>query len=109
MFRNCISLDVDEPQVSFIKMRINAIWECLDADEEVGAQQVGNTERFQAASREPMPPLANEAGEFGDLDDAPLCEQYGHEDTVEFPHIISGLQAATDTDNTMEDTNLILI
>jgi hypothetical protein len=41
MFRNCIGLDVDEPQVSFIKMLINGIW--LDIDEKVGVNQVGNT------------------------------------------------------------------
>ncbi len=74
MFRNCISLEKDEAQVSFIKMRINGIWECPDADQEVGAKHVGDTERVQSASREPMPPLADEAGELGELNDEPLCE-----------------------------------
>ena len=65
---DCISLEKDEAQVSFIKMRINGIWECPDADLEVGAKHVGETERFHTASCEPMPPLlANEAGEFGIL------------------------------------------
>ena len=50
-------------------MRINGIWECPDADQEVGAKHVGDTERVQTASREPMPPLADEAGELGDLND----------------------------------------
>ena len=55
--------------VSFIKMRINGIWECPDADQEVGAKHVGDTERYQCASREPMPSLANEATELGELKD----------------------------------------
>ena len=56
--------------MSFIKMRINGIWECPDADQEVRAKHIGETERFQIASREPMQPLqANEAGELGDLHD----------------------------------------
>ncbi len=54
-------------------MRINGIWECPDADQEVGAKHVGDTERVQTASREPMPPIADEAGELGDLNDEPLC------------------------------------
>ena len=50
-------------------MRIKALWECPDQDEEVGAKHIADTERFQAASREPIPPLAGEPGELIDLDD----------------------------------------
>ena len=80
MFRNCISLEKDEAQVSVIKMRINSIWECPDADHEVGIKHVGDTERYQSASREPMPPLANEAGELGELQDEPMCDSTLGED-----------------------------
>ena len=55
--------------MSFINMRIKALWECPDQDEEVGAKHIADTERFQAASREPIPPLAGEPGELIDLDD----------------------------------------
>ena len=53
----------------FINMRIKALWECPDQDEEVGAKNLADTERFQPASREPIPPLAGEPGELIDLDD----------------------------------------
>ena len=56
-------------QVNFINKRIKALWECPDQDEEVGTKHVPNTERFQTASREPVPPLANEPRELIDLDD----------------------------------------
>ena len=69
LFRNTIALEKDEEQVSFINMRIKALWECPDQDEEVGAKHIADTERFQAASREPIPPLAGEPGELIDLDD----------------------------------------
>ena len=49
-------------------MRIKALWECPDQDEEVRAKRVADTERFQAASREPIPPLAGEPGELIELD-----------------------------------------
>jgi hypothetical protein len=90
-------------------MRINGIWECPDADEEVGAKQIGNTERFQAASGEPMPPLANEAGEFGDLEDAPSCEPLGHDDNDQLRPNTIDLQAVADMENTVEDNDLLLI
>jgi hypothetical protein len=32
-----------------------------------------------------MPPLANEAGEFGDLEDVPSCEPLGYTDNDELP------------------------
>ena len=50
-------------------MRIKALWECPDQDEEVGAKNLADTERFQPASREPIPPLAGEPGELIELDD----------------------------------------
>ena len=34
-------------------------------NQEVGAKNVGNTKRYQPASCEPMPPLANKVGELG--------------------------------------------
>ena len=78
MFRNCISLEKDEAQVSYNKMRINGIWECPDADQEVGAKHVGDTKRYLCASREPMPALANETGELGELNDDPMCDSTVH-------------------------------
>ena len=53
----------------FINIRIKALWECLDQDEEVGAKQITDIERFQPASREPIPPLVGEPGELIELDD----------------------------------------
>ena len=50
-------------------MRIKAIWECPDQDEEVSAKHIPDTERFQAAPRELIPLLAGELGELIDLDD----------------------------------------
>ena len=50
-------------------MRIKALWECPDQDEEVGAKHIADTERFQQASREPIPPLGDEPGELIELDD----------------------------------------
>ena len=69
LFRNTVALEKDEDQVIFINMRIKALWECLDQDEEVGAKHIADTERFQPASREPIPPLAREPGELIKLDD----------------------------------------
>ena len=62
-------MEKDEEQVIFINMRIKALWECPDQDEEVGAKNLADTERFQPASREPIPPLAGEPGELIELDD----------------------------------------
>ena len=51
-------------------MRIKALWECSDQDQEVGAKHIDDTEQFHAASHEPIPPLAGEPGtELIDLDD----------------------------------------
>ena len=61
---NSVALEKDEEQVSFINMRIKALWECPDQDEEVGAKHIAEGERFQAASLEPIPPLAGEQGEL---------------------------------------------
>ena len=100
LFRNCISLEKDDAQVSFIKMRINGIWECPDADQEVGAKHIGDTERFQSASREPMPPLGTEAGELGELEDEPPCDssRHGEEDEPD-----SSNPAEEDTTNVEEE------
>ena len=78
-------------------MRINGIWECPDADQEVGAKHVGDTERVQTASREPMPPIADEAGELGDLNDEPLC----------VPRQASNM-AIAETSNEDQDDNVTL-
>ena len=69
LFRNIVALEKDEEQVSFISMRIRVLWECLDQDEKVGAKHIADTERFQTASREPIPPLVGEPGELIELDD----------------------------------------
>ena len=69
LFRNSISLEKDEEHVSFINMRIKALWECPNQDEEVRAKHIAEGERFQAASREPIPPLAGEPRELIELDD----------------------------------------
>ena len=53
----------------FINMRIKALWECLEQDEEVSAKHLADTERFQPTSREPILPLTGEPGELIDLDD----------------------------------------
>ena len=82
-------------------MRINGIWECPDADQEVGAKHVGDTERYQCASREPMPPLANEAGELGDLEDEPICKLSNHGEEDE-PNEETSNQVNEDT-TTVED------
>ena len=58
LFRINVALDKDEEQVSFINMRIKALCQCLDQDEEIGAKHIANTERFQATSRELIPLLA---------------------------------------------------
>ena len=50
-------------------MRIKALWECLDQDEEVGTKHIADTERFQTASWDPIPPLAGEPREPIELDD----------------------------------------
>ena len=50
-------------------MERKALWECPDQDEEVGAKHIAKGERLQAASREPIPPLAGEPGELIELDD----------------------------------------
>ena len=69
LFCNTVALEKDEEQASFINMRIKALQECPDQDEEVGAKHIADTERFQQASHEPIPPLANEPEELIDLDD----------------------------------------
>ena len=66
---NTVALEKDEEQVSFINMRIKALWECPDHNKEVGAKHIAEGARFQAASREPIPPLVGEPGELIELDD----------------------------------------
>ena len=68
LFRNIVALEKDEEQVCFINMHIKAWWEFPNEDEEVGANHITDTERFQAASREPIPPLASEPGKLIELD-----------------------------------------
>ena len=50
LFRNTVALEKDEEQVVFINMRIKALWECPDQDEEVGAKHIAYTEKFRPAS-----------------------------------------------------------
>ena len=47
LFRNTVALDKDKEQVSFINMRIKALWECPDQDKEVGAKHIAEGERFK--------------------------------------------------------------
>ncbi|KAH7404473.1 hypothetical protein KP509_15G027200 [Ceratopteris richardii] len=74
MFRHCIAMEKDDAQVSFIRMRINGLNECPDEDQEVGRKHIADTERFQPASREPVPPLADEPRDMADLEE-PILEQ----------------------------------
>ena len=69
LFRNTIALEKDEEQVCFINIQIQALWECPNQDEEVGAKHIADMERFQVACREPIPPLAGEPRELIELDD----------------------------------------
>ena len=69
LFRNAVALENDVEQACFINMQIKTLWECLDRDEEVGAKPIAGTERFQASSRKPIPPLAGEPRELIELDD----------------------------------------
>ena len=69
LLRNIVALEKDEEQVVFINMRIKALWECPDQDDEVGAKHIADTERFQPASREPIPLLAGEPRELIELDE----------------------------------------
>ena len=50
-------------------MRIKALWECPNQDEEVGTKHITNTKCFQLSSHEPIPPLVGEPRELIDLDD----------------------------------------
>jgi hypothetical protein len=56
-----------------------------------------------------MPPLANEVGDFADLEDAPSCEPSGHDNNDELPHQISNQPVLTDTENIVEDDDLLLM
>ena len=69
LFCNSVALEKDEEQVSFINVRIKALWECSDQDEELGAKHIVDTKCFQQASREPIPPLGDEPRELIELDD----------------------------------------
>ena len=62
LFRNSVGLVKDEEQVNFINMRLRALWECPDQDEEVGAKHIADIECFQPTSYELIPPLAGEPG-----------------------------------------------
>ena len=68
LFCNSVALEKDEEQVSFINVRIKALWECSDQDGELGAKHIVDTKCFQQASREPIPPLGDEPGELFALD-----------------------------------------
>ena len=70
LFRNAIALEKDDEQVNFMSMRIQALWECSDQDQEVGAKHIDSTEIFQHASRGPIPPLVGgQPGELIHLED----------------------------------------
>ena len=69
LFRNTLALEKDKEEVCFINMRIKALWEYPYQEEEVGANHIADTERFQATSHDHLPPLAGEPGELKELDD----------------------------------------
>ena len=91
LFRNTLALEKDKEEVCFINMRIKALWECPDQDEVVGAKHIADTERFQATSRERIPPLDGEPGELIELDD----------ELLEDPTIASLTGEDADTQNLM--------
>ena len=74
MFRNCVAMEKDHEQVNYIKMRIQGIWDCPDQDQEVGAKDINENERFQMTLREPMEPIDEEVGDLVDLEDVPDSE-----------------------------------
>ena len=104
LFRNTVALEKDEEQVVFINMRIKALWECLDQDEEVGAKHIVDTEKFQPASREHIPLLAGEPGELIELDDELIEDlmvaQLSHEDST---HIAEVTSIMDKEDNDVDD------
>ena len=65
--RNCVALEKDEIQASFIQMHVKRVMELPNVDEEVGALVIENNEKFQSASREPLPPLHDEPWELASL------------------------------------------
>ena len=48
---------------------MTTLWVSPNQDEDVGMKHIANSERFQPASRELIPPLAGEPRELIDLDD----------------------------------------
>ena len=50
-------------------MRIQGIWDYPDQDQEVEAQHINETKRFQMTLREPMEPIDEESGHLVDLED----------------------------------------
>ena len=107
--RNTVALEKDDEQVKFINMRIKSLWECPDQDEEDGTKHVPDTERFQTASREPVPPLANEPGELIDLDDDlredPTIDSLSGVDT---PEAICEESSQRDEDDNDVDTLIVM-
>ena len=75
-------------------MRIKALWEYPYQEEEVGANHIADTERFQATSHDHLPPLAGEPGELKELDD----------DLLEDPTVASLTGVDADTQN-FEDSS----
>ena len=43
LFRNDTALEKYEEQVTFINMRLRALWECPNQDEKVGMKYIANT------------------------------------------------------------------
>ena len=62
LLHNSIALEKDEEHVIFINMRLRALWECPNQDEEVGMKHIANAKCFQSASPEPIPLVAGEPG-----------------------------------------------
>ena len=51
LFRNIVPLEKDEEQVVFINMRIKALWECPDQDEEVDAKHITDTDIAESVGK----------------------------------------------------------
>ena len=93
-FRNALALENDKEQVCFTNMLIKALQECPDQEEEIGEKHIFDTEQFQAASREPIPPLAGEPRELIELDD----------ELLEDPTIASLTEEDADTQNSEDNS-----
>ena len=84
-------------------MRIKALWECPNQDEEVGAKHMADTKRFQIVPREAILLLADEPRELIDLDDDlpedPMVTNLPSVDTTKAIYEESSQRDEDDNDN----------